>query len=116
MTDYTNLYDATKRLASWLDENSLKTREEHGLRCMKVCEEAGEVAQAWIGFIGQNPRKGASHTLREVVKELGDVVFAALVALESITGNSRAIVETRARETIQRVNLNAGWRKDEDSA
>lgn len=49
---------------------------------IKVMEEAGEVAEAWSGYRGTNPRKGAdTHTLLDVAHELADVAASALVAL-----------------------------------
>lgn len=53
------------------------------VRLIKVQEEAGEVAQAFIGFTGANARKGLSLARGEeaVAKELADVVIAAMVAL-----------------------------------
>nr|WP_245923304.1 MazG-like family protein [Actinoplanes atraurantiacus] len=53
-------------------------------RILKVTEEAGEAAQAWIGLLGQNPRKGVTHTRDDVAAELADVAFTALVAIASL--------------------------------
>ena len=54
------------------------------LRVLKVAEETGEAAQAWIGATGRNPRKGVTHSRAEVAGELADVVIAALVAVASL--------------------------------
>lgn len=51
------------------------------LRLLKLSEEVGEVAQAYIGVTGANKRKGITHTGRDVAKELCDVAITALVAL-----------------------------------
>jgi phosphoribosyl-ATP pyrophosphohydrolase len=48
---------------------------------LKVQEETGEVAEAYIGFLGLNPRKGVTHTPYEVSMELADIVITALVAI-----------------------------------
>ncbi|MEU8818378.1 hypothetical protein [Actinoplanes sp. NPDC048796] len=53
-------------------------------RILKVTEEAGEAAAAWIGMLGQNPRKGVTHTRDDVAAELADVAFTALVAIASL--------------------------------
>ncbi|MFF5076806.1 hypothetical protein ACFY36_07125 [Actinoplanes sp. NPDC000266] len=53
-------------------------------RILKVTEEAGEAAAAWIGLLGQNPRKGVTHTRDDVAAELADVAFTALVAIASL--------------------------------
>lgn len=74
------------RLTAWLDHsNGHRTPAEVALRLLKVTEEAGEVAQAWIGVTGQNPRKGVTHTTSDVADELCDVITAAMVALMTIT-------------------------------
>jgi NTP pyrophosphatase (non-canonical NTP hydrolase) len=73
-------------IVSWLDESStLPPETEKLLRIMKLTEEAGEVTQAVIGTMGQNPRKGVTHTWDDVQAELCDVVFTAMVALATIT-------------------------------
>ena len=66
------------------------------LRILKVQEEAGEAAEAWIGYLGQNPRKGVTHTAEQVADELADIVVTALVAIEGLGQNSRAVVTERA--------------------
>lgn len=55
------------------------------MRLLKVTEEAGEAAQAYIGFTGQNPRKGITHDRGDVADELCDVIVTAMVALHSFT-------------------------------
>jgi hypothetical protein len=50
-------------ITSRLDASSaLPPETEKLLRIMKLTEEAGEVTQAVIGVMGQNPRKGITHT------------------------------------------------------
>jgi len=75
---------AVSRAVAWLNARNGTGREEIGLRVLKVAEEAGEAAAAWIGYVGQNPRKGATHTTEEVAAELADVAFTALVAIASV--------------------------------
>ena len=55
------------------------------LRVLKVGEEFGETAQALIGAVGQNPRKGVTHTYADVRAELYDVALTALVAAASLS-------------------------------
>ncbi|MEU7978350.1 MazG-like family protein [Micromonospora sp. NPDC049081] len=83
MTD-THLYAIARRVVAQLNRINGTGREEIGLRILKVTEEAGEVASAWIGTIGQNPRKGVTHTREDVAGELADVVLTALVAIGSL--------------------------------
>ena len=77
------------RLTAWLDSHNGRSGDETALRLLKVTEEAGEVAQAWIGMTGQNPRKGITHTAADVADELCDVITAAMVALATITTDPR---------------------------
>jgi NTP pyrophosphatase (non-canonical NTP hydrolase) len=77
-------FNAVTNFRRWLDSHNGAERTELSTRIMKVAEEFGETVQAWIGATGQNPRKGVTHTYNDVVNELGDVVFTALVAIESL--------------------------------
>lgn len=88
-----------RRLVKWLDSTNGCSREEVGLRLMKLTEEAGEVAQAWIGYAGQNPRKGCSHSLDDVRNELCDVILTAAVALATVSDDPAAVLDA----AIQRV-------------
>jgi hypothetical protein len=77
-------------LSGWIDRFGLPdaTAEERLWgRTAKVAEEYGEVVAAIIGHLGQNPRKGRTHNLDDVVTELLDVAVTALGAVESIRGN-----------------------------
>lgn len=70
------------RLATRLEEHSTLPREQRVLlQLLKIQEEAGEVAEAVIGAMGQNPRKGFSHTWEEVEAEICDVIVTGMVAL-----------------------------------
>jgi NTP pyrophosphatase (non-canonical NTP hydrolase) len=73
------------RLVDWLDQNNGRSHNEITLRLLKISEEAGEVAQAWIGYTGQNPRKGTTHSAADVADELCDVIVTAMVALTCVT-------------------------------
>jgi NTP pyrophosphatase (non-canonical NTP hydrolase) len=72
------------RLTAWLDDRNGSSTHEATMRLLKVQEEAGEVAAAWIGVTGQNPRKGVTHTPGDVADELCDVIVAAMVALATL--------------------------------
>jgi NTP pyrophosphatase (non-canonical NTP hydrolase) len=73
------------RLAQWLNDANGCEHQEITLRLLKLSEEVGEVSQAWIGSMGQNPRKGFTHPVADVADELCDVIVTAMVALTSIT-------------------------------
>ncbi|MGW0312056.1 MazG-like family protein [Streptomyces flavidovirens] len=72
-------------LVEWLDRQNGRDQHEISMRLLKLVEEAGEAAQAYIGMQGQNPRKGVTHTRADVADELCDVIVTAAVALASIT-------------------------------
>lgn len=79
-----------EQIVNWLDTNStLPPDTEKLLRIMKLTEEAGEVTQAVTGTLGQNPRKGITHTWDDVQAELCDVILTAMVALTTLTPDAR---------------------------
>lgn len=80
-------WQTVARLTAWLDDRNGRSGTETALRILKVTEEAGEVASAWIGMTGQNPRKGVTHVTADVADELCDVITAAMVALTTISGD-----------------------------
>lgn len=79
MTDST--WEAVNAARTWLDETNGTSPLELTCRILKLTEEVGEAAAAWIGATGQNPRKGVTHTYSDVAQELADVAFTALVAI-----------------------------------
>ncbi|NJP34143.1 hypothetical protein [Micromonospora thermarum] len=83
-TNTFTLFDIAAHVTARLNAINGTGREETGLRILKVTEEAGEAAAAWIGTLGQNPRKGVTHTTADVAGELADVVLTALVAIASL--------------------------------
>jgi len=87
----------------WLDAANGADDAELSCRMLKVAEEAGEVASAWIGLRGQNPRKGVTHTKEDVAAELADVVITALVAIESLGLDSRTTLEAAATKVAARI-------------
>ena len=83
-----------REIVKWLDDSStLPPDTEKLLRIMKLTEETGEVTAAVIGTLGQNPRKGVTHTWDDVQAELCDVMFTAMVALTTITPDARKVFE-----------------------
>ncbi|MFJ6661020.1 MazG-like family protein [Streptomyces sp. NPDC091377] len=82
---------AVDALHGWLEQGREGDRADLLLRLLKLQEEVGEVAQAAIGAIGQNPRKGVTHTWDDVGAELCDVAITALVALRSLTPDAPAV-------------------------
>lgn len=73
------------------------------VRILKISEEAGEVAQAWIGHTGANKRKGRTHGPCGIAKELADVAITALVALHDWRDNPVQYLNERIAHVAQRV-------------
>ncbi len=84
MGDSDPIWPAVEAARKWLDLSNGTMPLELTCRILKVTEEAGEAAEAWIGLLGQNPRKGVTHTREDVAAELADVAFTALVAIASL--------------------------------
>lgn len=78
-------------ISRWIDESPsyVDCHPETAMwrRVTKVCEEAGEVVDALGGMIGENPRKGVTHSRDDLIGELLDAAVAALGAVEHLTGN-----------------------------
>ncbi|HEX5206109.1 MAG TPA: hypothetical protein VFW27_39805 [Actinoplanes sp.] len=86
------IWEAIAASRAWLDHHNGDAAPEPGLRILKIVEEAGEAAAAWIGTLGQNPRKGITHSRQDVADELGDVAFTALVAAASLGYDPREVL------------------------
>lgn len=84
--------DQIAGLSAWIDTAPLNLmRDPEAVtwgRLAKIGEECGEVIAAFIGATGQNPRKGATHTMDDVRRELLDVAVTALCAVEHLDGNT----------------------------
>lgn len=74
-----------------LIENAVRCRDQIVMRSpltgtaailaqgLKLTEEVGELAEAILGVLGQNPRKGVHKTHDDVMKEIVDVILTATV-------------------------------------
>ena len=97
------LWSGIDDLWTWVDGNRpLDGREDLLLRMLKLSEEVGEVAQAVIGVTGQNPRKGVTHSWEDVQGELCDVVITALVALRTLTPDTRQVFTRHLARVMER--------------
>ena len=85
-------WDEAERFAQWFKDNSaLPPDAQKMARVLKLSEECGEAAQAVIGVLAENPRKGGiTHTWDDVSKELCDTIFTGMVALATINPNAAA--------------------------
>nr|WP_308433690.1 MazG-like family protein [Streptomyces hiroshimensis] len=81
-----------RTVVAWLDAINGTGAHERSMRLLKVTEEAGEAAQAYLGWQGQNPRKGTTHTRGQVATELCDVILAAMVALHDFHDDPAALL------------------------
>ena len=96
------VWKAVAGACDWLDAANGTDDQELTCRILKITEESGEAAAAWIGVLGTNPRKGVTHTRDEVAAELGDVVFSALVALRSLGFDPQAVLDECAGKVTDR--------------
>ncbi|MFJ6194505.1 MazG-like family protein [Micromonospora sp. NPDC092111] len=97
------IWNAARASRAWLDAANGTDQTELTCRILKLTEEAGEAAGAWIGVLGQNPRKGVTHSHADVAAELADVVLTALVAIESLGLDARTVVATCAAKVQSRI-------------
>lgn len=77
-------------------------------RLLKLTEEVGEVAEAFIGMNGLNRRKGICRTRDDLLAELSDVIITAAVAMTGITGDTdeaRTHLERRLATVTKRAGL-----------
>lgn len=89
------------RLSSWVDQaNHLRDPEAlTWARLAKCGEESGEVLSAYLGATGGNPRKGVTHDMLDVEKELYDVACAALGAICHLHDNNWDVITGLQRFT-----------------
>ncbi|MET8703045.1 MazG-like family protein [Kitasatospora sp. NPDC004723] len=90
-------------LAGALDKHFDRSDElRWTVQALKLQEEAGEVAEAVIGALGANPRKGFSHDWDDVRKETCDVALSALVMLARMGGDPRRFFDEHLRQVAAR--------------
>jgi len=99
---YVCVWDHVARYVTWLDAANGRGPYETAVRVMKIAEEAGEAAAAYIGTTGANPCKGVTATPDDLAGELCDVVLAALIALATITGGTPHAESRLARHVAAR--------------
>jgi len=96
------IWVAVRNSRDWLDAANGTGDLELTCRILKVTEEAGEAAGAWIGVLGQNPRKGVTHDRNDVAGELADVAITALVAIESLGFDAQQVLADCASKVSRR--------------
>jgi hypothetical protein len=70
------------------------------LRSVDLGATCGRLAQAVIGETGQNPRKGRTHTVDDVIDALAEVVIAAVMLLPALGVDP----EETIRESVARID------------
>lgn len=78
------------------------------IRLLKLTEEIGEVADAFLGVHGLNSRKGICRTREDLLNELSDVIITAAVAMTGVTGDAdhaRAHLDQRLMAVTTRAGL-----------
>ena len=65
------------------------------IQLIKLTEEVGEAAEAFIGQLGLNPRKGFSHSKEDFIMELADVVVTAMVGIEMAGADPETIIDKK---------------------
>jgi NTP pyrophosphatase (non-canonical NTP hydrolase) len=81
------------------------------IRLLKLTEEVGEVAEAFLGVHGLNKRKGVCRSRDDLLGELADVIITAAVAMSGITGNideARSHLEHRLAAVTARAGALTG--------
>jgi len=99
------LWPVTAHIVAELNAVNGTGGQETVMRLLKVTEEAGEAAAAYVGVTGQNPRKGVTHTPAEVADELCDVIIAAAVALHAFTATPHAVLNAKLHAAARRLNI-----------
>jgi NTP pyrophosphatase (non-canonical NTP hydrolase) len=78
------------------------------IRLLKLAEEVGEAADAFLGARGLNSRKGICRTPDDLLDELSDVIITAAVAMHGITGDAeqaRRHLDRRLAAVMTRADL-----------
>jgi NTP pyrophosphatase (non-canonical NTP hydrolase) len=94
-------------------EHVQRLHEHHGevpveVRILKLTEEVGEAAEAFIGMRGLNSRKGVCRTEEDLLDELADVIITAAVAMSAVADGAveaAAHLDRRLEVVTQRAGL-----------
>jgi NTP pyrophosphatase (non-canonical NTP hydrolase) len=98
------MWDEAGQLTDWLGDIPIE------VQLLKLSEEVGEVAEAYIGLTGHNPRKGVTHTRDDLTGEVADVIITAAVSIVRLTGSpaaARAAFEAHLAGVLTRAGLDA---------
>lgn len=86
-----NTQEIITALSEWIDSSpsyrGISPESADWRRIQKAVQEGAEALEAYCGMIGENPRKGQTCGLDDVLHELLDTALAALGAYEHLTGH-----------------------------
>lgn len=108
----TYLFSDVAAITAWLDDSNEDSPHENAMRVMKLAEEIGEAVEAYIGMVGQNPRKGVTHTRADLLNELADVAVTALCAMQHFTRDETAtagLVYAKLSAIKKRAGIEKMW-------
>jgi hypothetical protein len=88
--------ERVRAIDRWLDEEvdseyKRQPMAQDWARVGKVIEELGECVRALIGLTGQNPRKRKTHGLDEVMNELADTAWTAILAMQHFAKDDKTV-------------------------
>ena len=70
------------------------------IQLLKLTEETGEAAEAFIGMHGLNSRKGVCRSRDDLLAELADVIITAAVAMTGVTGEMSDEARSRLEQRL----------------
>jgi NTP pyrophosphatase (non-canonical NTP hydrolase) len=108
VTETWDVFADVADITAWLDTCNPSGPHEDSMRVLKLVEESGEAAAAYIGMVGQNPRKGVTHSLDDLLGELADVALTALCAMQHFTQDkqaTRSVLAAKVQRIIARSNI-----------
>jgi NTP pyrophosphatase (non-canonical NTP hydrolase) len=87
--------------------------EYHGdvpmeVRILKLTEEVGEAAEAFMGVRGLNVRKGVCRSREDLLDELADVIITAAVAMSAVANGSADEAAQHLEQRLEIVTTRAG--------
>lgn len=111
MSEGWDLFADVAAITAWLDTSNEASPHEDSMRVLKLVEEAGEAAAAYIGMVGQNPRKGVTHSQADLLAELADVALTALCAMQHFTQDAeatRGVLAGKVAGIMARADIGSG--------
>jgi NTP pyrophosphatase (non-canonical NTP hydrolase) len=96
------MWDRVKLLHEYHGEVPLE------VRILKLTEEVGEVAEAFIGVRGLNSRKGVCRSREDLLDEIADVIITAAIAMSAVADNSAGEAAAHLERRLDVVTARAG--------